>query len=262
MRTGEGKRRPGRVVEGPSPETGFIVAVGALRELQAFEGLVHVALRACHRAMGAGELERGLRVIEAGSRVLERHRRRVAHAAIGTQAGLVDVRVAGGAGRRQRKERPRLVALCAVPGDRCMAAVHGEPGFRGVIERLRIERPQLGVGTGMLDVTRRAIIRHVAVDTPLQPDPIGHRLVAGEAELRRDFAAGLVALLALVRALERRVCARQRAGRQELPDLRTRRRGRYQHPDCDQQESEEPQARGCSSEPRVPSPELRSSLPP
>jgi len=106
-----------------------LVAVDALRELQALEHLVHVALRALHGAVGAGELERGLRMVEPRAGLLERHGGRMADAAVGPETRLVDVRVAGAAHGRRREERPRLVALGAFLCDGGVAAVQWEPGL-------------------------------------------------------------------------------------------------------------------------------------
>ena len=202
-----------------------LVAVCALGEPQPFEDLVDVALRARHRAVGARQLEGRLRMIEAGPRLLERHVRRVAGAAIRPEARLVDVGVARRACRRQREKRPRLVALGAVPGDGRVAAVQREPGFGRVVEGAWLERPQLGVDAGVLDVAGGAVSRDVPVNALLRPDPVPDRLVAGEAQVGRDLAAGLMALLAVVGAFERCVGARERAGGEQLPDLRTRGRG-------------------------------------
>jgi hypothetical protein len=67
--------------------------------------------------------------------------------------------------------------------------VEREAGLGSVIEALDVERPQLGVHSGVLDVTRDAIAGSVAVDTLALGNPLRDRLVTRQALLRCDAAS-------------------------------------------------------------------------
>ena len=67
-----------------------------------------------------------------------------------------------------------------------------------MIERSRIERAQLGIASGMLDVTRHAVVGHIAMHTLLLRDAVRDGLVTREAARGGDALPLLVAFLAFV----------------------------------------------------------------
>jgi hypothetical protein len=88
-----------------------------------------------------------------------------------------------------------------------------EAGFRCVVERPGIDGPEFGAAPAMLDVTRRTITRDRAMDPFLCGDPVDDDLVTLEAANARRAGAALVALAAFAHAFQRRMCGRQRSGR-------------------------------------------------
>jgi hypothetical protein len=89
-----------------------------------------------------------------------------------------------------------------------------------VIERLLIERAELAVRPGMLDVARHAVALDVAVDADAPRDAVGDRLMARETLVGHHAAPTLVAFLAARDALQIRVRLRQRTRRDERAQLR------------------------------------------
>jgi hypothetical protein len=91
-----------------------------------------------------------------------------------------------------------------------MQTVEREAGFLEVVEIGCVERSDVGVTTGVLDVAHHAVIGDVAVDSALGGDALGHRFVAAQTLLGGDALARFVALLAVGDAFE--LCVRLAQG--------------------------------------------------
>jgi len=212
----------GRVAGGADAErllVRVLVAVVAGAELRDPVVGRLVTRRARGGGVGSGQRIGGLRMVEGLDGLLEGHRRRVAAGAVRPEPALVHVVVARRAGGPGGQERAALVAGLAPGGQRRVLAVEGEPGLLEVVELLRVEGTQLRLHAGVLDVAGDAVALDVAVHALLRRDPLGNRLVAGEALLGRDLAARLVALLAVVEAFELRVRLRELAGRNQVAEV-------------------------------------------
>jgi len=103
-------------------------------------------------------------MIKALRGLLEPDERRVAFCAVAAEASLVGIGVTRAARRVEREERSGLVAAVAIDG---VTAGQRESGHGGVIERLRVERTELGIAAGVLDVAsyrerRRAALARFA----------------------------------------------------------------------------------------------------
>jgi hypothetical protein len=75
-----------------------------------------------------------------------------------------------------------------------MPAVERKPRHPGVIERRLIERAQLAVCAGVLDVTAHTVSLDITMDTASPGNAIRHRLVTRQALRRRDSFPRLVTL--------------------------------------------------------------------
>jgi hypothetical protein len=93
-----------------------------------------------------------------------------------------------------------------------------------VVERHRVQPAGVGVDARVLGMAGDAVVPRAAVNALLRGDPLGDRLVAVEALLRRDPFPRLVALLAVFEAFEPGMGFREWAGRDEGAE--TLRRGR------------------------------------
>src|SRR5512144_1019600 len=105
--------------------------------------------------------------------------------ALAGRAQLTFVRV--GVARRARglriQERPARVTGGAFLRRCRVHAVEGEAGDRRVLEGGLIERPQLAVASGVLDVTLDAVSLYVFVDADFPEDAIRNRFVAGQTAI-------------------------------------------------------------------------------
>jgi len=84
-----------------------------------------------------------------------------------------------------------------VPGQAGVLSFESEPGLRGMVEVFRVERPDINVGALMLLVAGLAIPGDFAMDAFFGGDPVGDRLVAGQAAAGIDLFAGGVAFPAV-----------------------------------------------------------------
>jgi len=197
------------------------VAVVAGREPDALELLVRVALLAGDFQVRAGQRIGRLCVVEDLAALLEGDRGGMAAPAGLGQLSRVGILVARRAVRLQREERPDLVAGRAV--DLPVLAVEDESRLELVIECLRLDHADLGVRARVLDMAGDAVGPGLAVDALLRGDPLGDGLVALEALRGGDPLSGLVAFLAVVQPFPLGVRSRERARRDELPELLGRR---------------------------------------
>jgi len=115
-----------------------------------------------------------------------------------------------------------------------MPALQGEPGLSRVIERRRIERPEIGVGAAVLHVAIGAGTGDGPMHALLQSNPVRDLSVAGQAEVRSHLSVSPVATLAPARSVECSVGLRQGPGRRRLASLgasggRSSRQGREPH---------------------------------
>jgi len=235
---------PIRVVLTPDPVT----AVAGRR--RALDGPFHVTLCARDAQVPAVQIE--------PARLVERARGvrpapgRVARGAGGSVRAAMRVLVAGTARRRERQERTRRVAGRAGLRDGGMTALKGKPRLGGVVELGGIDRPQLGVDTAVLHVAATAGTLGVAVHSSFQADPIGDRLVTGQARFRQHLLVGGVAGAAVVGTVEERVGPRQRPRRHLLAGLRRcgagqdQRRSEYEQRQTDQPVCRRSRLSGCA----------------
>ena len=156
-------------------------------------------------------------------RLLEGHRSGVACDAGQPERATMAVLMAGLAGRTERQERPGLVTFFALGLDSGVATVESHAGLLEVIEITDIERPDLPVAPGVLHMAHYAVIRDLPMHTFFCGDPLGNRLMALEASLRRDPLAGLVAFFAVLQALEFCVRVAQWSRGQQSTDVLCRR---------------------------------------
>ena len=216
----------GRAVGSEALPVGIGVTIGAGAELEVLVRLLDVALGAGDGTVRARERKWRGAVVERLRCRSERRGGAVAARTVGAEHPEVDVLVARGALRTSGQVGARRVALGAVAGDPGVPSVERVTGLGGVVESTRIERAQLGVGAGVLDVTGDAVVGDVAVDALPGSHALADRQVAGEAPRGRDLLAGLVALLAVLQPFELGMCRRERARRDEGAELLGGRRRR------------------------------------
>ena len=92
-----------------------------------------------------------------------------------------------------------------------MPPLQGKPGLASVIEIGRIERPEIGIHAPVLHVAAGTVAGHRPMHALLQSHPIGDRLVARQAKVRRDLPVRSMAALARARAFEARMSLGQGA---------------------------------------------------
>ena len=102
------------------------------------------------------------------------------------------------------------MAAGAVAGDRPVQSVEGEAGLGSVVERARVEGPQIRIDAGVLDVARDAAARRITVHPAPRANPLRDRLVALQAAGGCDLPSRLVTLLTVGRALQGSVRPRER----------------------------------------------------
>ena len=178
---------------------------------------IGMTLCALNVAMRAFERKLRLRMIELLCDLPERRRRRMTARTVGAETAIVRVLVTGRAIGRQAEIGPRFVAALACEG---MSPFEREPGLRAVIEFLRIKGAQLGVTAGMLDVTGDAAFARITVHAFLHCDPLRNRLMAGQASRGGDLTSLFVTADAIRRSFQVCVGTRERAGGDELSQLR------------------------------------------
>jgi len=110
---------------------------------------------------------------------------------------LVGLGMAGAAVSLIGHIRADFVASGTILGQAGVPPFEGKPGLGGVVEILRVERPDIGVGALMLLVARFTIARDFAVNPFFGTDPVGHRLMAGQAAAGVNLLALGVALPAV-----------------------------------------------------------------
>lgn len=197
--------RPGAVVPahgGPGDGTVAVLAVGAQRRPEAVVLAADpVAVIAAHgrpfidavqMAGGAGNLKvpalerKSPRLVKsAGDRgpagggmtgfAFLRHR------------ALVGLGMAGAAVSLVRHVGTNLMTGGTILGQAGVLALENKPGLRGVIKVLRVERPDIDIGALMLLVAGLAIPGDFAMNTFFGGDPVGDRLVAGQAAFGFDL---------------------------------------------------------------------------
>jgi hypothetical protein len=182
-----------------------------------------VALRTLDVAMLSfqGVLRCG--VIECTRRPLERHSHRMATRTIGAEAAVMRIPVTRDAGGADREIRTGLVTLIAL--QRRVKPFNRKAGFSSMIELRRIERPQLCIATGVLDMAGDTVVRDIAVDALLLCDPLGNGLMTGQAARSRNALSLLMTLHAVRATFEIRMRLRQRSGRQQSTQLARRGHG-------------------------------------
>src|SRR5512142_2746082 len=182
----EGRGRVARLAGAERLAVRVAVAVGARGELLDLPGAGPVTALALEGGVSARERKSGLRVVEAAARLLERDRRGMAARAIGAQRAAVRVGVARRATGRGGEVRPRLVAARArKPG---VLSLERKAGVLRVVEGLRVEARDRGVGAGVLDVAGNAAFAGGSVNSLSGRDPFGDRPMAGEAFRGRDLS--------------------------------------------------------------------------
>jgi len=92
----------------------------------------------------------------------------------------------------------------------------GKPSLRAVIKPFRVERPDIDIGALMLLVAGFAIPGDLAMEAFLGCNPVGNRLVAGQAAGGFDFLPVGVAFPAVRFALQRAVRLGKWTGGREL----------------------------------------------
>ena len=95
------------------------------------------------------------------------------------------------------------MAGCAVLRDASVLTAQREPRFSRVIERRRVERPQVDLGALVLGVTPGAFPRDVPMHALPGAHAVGNRPVAGQASVRGNLAVLCMATLALACAFQR-----------------------------------------------------------
>ena len=108
----------------------------------------------------------------------------------------------------------------ALPGQHSVLPVDRKSSDPGMVERCLIERPQLAVGTRVLDMTGHALSLGILVYPRLFRNAVSHRLMTRQAFDRRHLLSSFVALLAIRNPFEGAVRPRQRPWRQERTELR------------------------------------------
>jgi hypothetical protein len=102
---------------------------------------------------------------------------------------LVGLGMAGAAVSLIRHVGTDLMTGGTILGQAHVLSLKGKPGLRGVIKVLRVERPDIDVGALMLLVAGLAISHDFAMNTFFGGDPVGDRLVAGQAAAGVDLLA-------------------------------------------------------------------------
>ncbi len=181
------QRRAVAVVLPPHPVT--VVAAGwcPLRHP------VEVTRRARDRLMPALEREHAALVEGAGG-VPEGGAGCVARRAVEAERAAVPVPVARAALGRHVDVRAGLVAGSACFDQPGVTARQRETGFTGVVERRRVERPEVRIGALVLHVARPAVARHLPVHALLRRHALRDGLMTLQAAGGLGGAGGRVAL--------------------------------------------------------------------
>jgi len=205
---------------------GVVMAVGAGAGLDRDEVPVlvtivaaHLGVLAFHEVVGRGRV----RVIEDARSEWQRLPVDivVAQTAIGQQragalARAVGLFVAAAAGSIQPRPAIFLLGVAVLADQRLVGPVQAEAGGL-VVEGLFGELDHLEVGAAVVRVTALAAFVSVSVEAPSGLNLLGHCVVAGQAALRRDPCAELVALRAGHQSAEIGVGGGQGAGADEAP---------------------------------------------
>jgi len=129
---------------------------------------------------------------------------------------LVGLGMAGAAVSLIRHVGTNLVAGRTILGQAGVLSLENKPGLRGVIEIFQVERPDFDIGAQMLLVAGLAIPGDLSMNTLFSGDPVGDRLVAGQAAVGVNLLAVGMAFPAIRFAFQRAVRLGKRPGSGEL----------------------------------------------